>query len=162
VMFFGDPTAAFTRLRHATRPGGRLVFVCWRAFDDNPWMRIPLAAAYGAGVPRMPRPGPEDPGPFSFAEPERVRRILTGAGWKDPSFTPLDLTLDIAAGGGLEAALSQATQIGAASRAIREAPESVRPAAVEAIRVALAPHAEGASVRLAGAMWLVASGNPED
>ena len=157
VMFFGDPQAAFANLRRAMQPGGRLAFVCWRAIAENPWMQVPLHAVYNAGIPRLPKPGPEDPGPFAFADPERVTRVLTGAGWAAPSFSKLDLMLDIAAGGGLQAAVDQATQIGAASRALREGPEELRPAAVEAIRAALAPHASGASLRLPGAMWLVAS-----
>lgn len=157
VMFFGDPIAAFANLRKAAAPGARLVFVCWRPFDENPWMKVPLAAAYAAGVPRQPRPGPEDPGPFSFGDRARVTRILTEAGWSAPAFTPLDLNLDIAAGGGLDAALHQATNIGAASRALREAPEEVRPPAVRAIREALQLHVDGAHVRLPGAMWLVAA-----
>ena len=30
VMFFDDPTAAFTNLAASLRPGGRIVFVCWQ------------------------------------------------------------------------------------------------------------------------------------
>jgi ubiquinone/menaquinone biosynthesis C-methylase UbiE len=30
VMFFADPVAAFVNIRTATRPAGRLVFVCWQ------------------------------------------------------------------------------------------------------------------------------------
>ena len=154
VMFFGDPVAAFANLRRGLRPGGRMVFACWRPIDENPWMQVPLHAAY-RHVPRLPKPGPDDPGPFAFADPARVTRILTEAGWAAPSLTKLDLMLDIAAGGGLEGAVEQATQIGAASRALREAPEETRPAAIAAIRDALAPHADGANVRLGGAIWLV-------
>ena len=156
VMFFGEPTVAFAHLRRALRPGGRLVFVCWRAFEENSWMRVPLQAAY-AHVPRLPRPGPEDPGPFSFADPDRLRRVLTGAGWSAPSVTPLDVELDIAAGGGLEQAVEQACQIGPAGRALREAPEEARSVAVAAIREALAPYLSGATVKLPAAAWLVAS-----
>ena len=35
VMFFEDPTAAFTNIRSALKPGGRLSFVCWRKGDDR-------------------------------------------------------------------------------------------------------------------------------
>jgi len=157
VMFFGDPTAAFAHLRSAARPGGRLVFVCWRGFDQNPWMRIPLHAAYAAGIPRMPRAGPEDPGPFAFADPDRVRRILTDAGWADPVPTPVDVQIDLGAGGGLDRALEQATNIGAASRALREAPEELRRAGVAAIRAALEPHVQGKRVALPGAVWVISS-----
>lgn len=155
VMFFGDPVAAFANLRRAVRPGGRLAFVCWRPISENPWMQVPLHAAYAAGVPRLPKPGPEDPGPFAFADPARVTRILTEAGWPAPRFEPFDAALDIAAGGGLEAAMTQATQIGAASRALHEAPADIRPAAVAAIREALASRLDGGRVALPGAMWLV-------
>jgi SAM-dependent methyltransferase len=156
VMFFGNPVAAFANLRTALRPGGRLVFVCWRAFDENPWMRIPLHAAY-AYVPRLPKPGPEDPGPFAFADPARVERVLTGAGWSAPSFTPVDVMLDLGAGGGLDRALAQATHIGAASRALREAPEETRPPAIAAIRAALEPYVSGETVKLGGAVWVVSA-----
>jgi len=45
VMFFADPTAAFTNLRAALRPGGRLAFICWQPLRENPWLAVPLAAA---------------------------------------------------------------------------------------------------------------------
>jgi hypothetical protein len=56
------------------RPSGRLAFACWRKFDENPWLQVPLRAAL-EHVPPLPRPGPEDPGPFSFASEQRVHRI---------------------------------------------------------------------------------------
>src|SRR5881628_2723223 len=75
VMFFSDPAAAFGNLRTALRPGGRLGFVCWQAVPENPWIAVPLeAAAQHMALPPPPAPGA--PGPFSFADPERVRRIL--------------------------------------------------------------------------------------
>src|SRR5258708_25352813 len=72
VMFFADPTAAFANVIRALKPGGRLILACLRKLGENPWLQVPLHAAYYAGVPRVERPGPEDPGPFSFADPERV------------------------------------------------------------------------------------------
>ena len=41
VMFFADPTAAFTNLRAALRPGGRLAFICWQA----PCLRSSIASS---------------------------------------------------------------------------------------------------------------------
>jgi ubiquinone/menaquinone biosynthesis C-methylase UbiE len=154
VMFFGDPTTAFTRLRRAIKPRGRLVFACWRAPALNPWMAVPLNAAY-QHVPRLPQLGPEDPGPFSFADPERVRRILTAAGFAEPVLKPVDLALDLAAGGGLDAAVNYVLAIGAASRALEGQPDSIRAAAAGSIRRALVEYAEGPSVRLPAAIWLV-------
>ncbi len=80
VMFFAEPAVSFANMRRALRPSGRLVFVCWREPRDNPWLMLPLQAAY-QHVPKLPQLGPEDPGPFSFASEQRVRRILGEAGF---------------------------------------------------------------------------------
>ncbi|HYZ33803.1 MAG TPA: methyltransferase domain-containing protein, partial [Crenalkalicoccus sp.] len=37
VMFFRGPVGAFRHIRAALRPGGRLVFICWRALAENDW-----------------------------------------------------------------------------------------------------------------------------
>src|SRR5262245_44830547 len=82
VMFFVDPAQAFTNLGRALRPGGRVSFVCWQALELNPWMAVPMAAA-AREITFAARPGPEAPGPFSFADPDRVRRVLGKAGLAD-------------------------------------------------------------------------------
>src|SRR5262249_15576542 len=45
VMFFDDPVAAFANIGRALRPGGRLVFTCWRDLMVNDWLMVPAAAA---------------------------------------------------------------------------------------------------------------------
>jgi ubiquinone/menaquinone biosynthesis C-methylase UbiE len=40
VMFFNDPTGAFTHRRRALKPGGRVAFVCWRGMAENDWVRL--------------------------------------------------------------------------------------------------------------------------
>jgi ubiquinone/menaquinone biosynthesis C-methylase UbiE len=82
VMFFVDPARAFSNLGRALRSGGRVSFVCWQALERNAWMAVPMAAAARV-IPSPARPGPEAPGPFSFADPNRVRGILGGAGFTD-------------------------------------------------------------------------------
>jgi SAM-dependent methyltransferase len=160
VMFFGDPAAAFANLRAGTRRGGRLVFACWRPMAENPWMQVPVNAVLPHLPPPTP-PGPEDPGPFAFADPARVRRILTGAGWAEPRFTRFDFPVDLAAGKGLDAAVAGTLQIGAAARALTDQPPALRSAATTSIRAALAPYATAAGgVVLPGAAWVVASENP--
>lgn len=156
VMFFGDPAAAFRNLRQGLVPGGRVRFACWRPIDENPWMRIPLHAAYDH-LPRLPKPGPEDPGPFSFADPARVTRILTEAGFTPPSFARLEIEVDLAAGGSLDDAARHASETGPARRALADQPEQLVAAARESIRQALAACASADGIKLAGAVWLVAA-----
>jgi SAM-dependent methyltransferase len=156
VMFFGDPVAAFANLRTGLAASGRLRFACWRPISENPWLQIPLHAVY-EHAPRLPKPDPEEPGPFAFADAERVTRVLTAAGFTAPSFTPLDIQMDIAAGGTLEDAVIQSSAMGPTKRALVDQPEDIRAAALESIRRALTPYASAAGVSLPGAVWLVAA-----
>jgi SAM-dependent methyltransferase len=156
AMFFGDPVAAFAHMRRAASPGARMAFVCWRPLAENPWMEVPMRAV-SPHVPPRPKSDPQAPGMFAFADPLRVSRVLTAAGWAPPQFDKLDLDLDIAAGRGLEEAVVQSTQIGAVNSWLRGQPAEVVAAAISSIREALAPHLHGASVRLPGAIWLVSS-----
>lgn len=158
VMFFTDPARAFANLRTALKPGGRLAFSCFRGPRDNPWTTIPLEAAY-RHVPRLPKPGPEDPGAFSFAEPARVERILGGAGFAQVKLTPHDVEFDIAAGGGLDAAVENMLEIGPTSRAFDRGDKATRAKLAEALRAALAPHVKGRSVPLGAAIWIVTAKN---
>ena len=108
-------------------------------------------------LPPRPKPNPNAPGMFAFADPERVSEVLTAAGWAAPRLEKLDLDLDIAAGRGLEEAVDQSTKIGAINSWLRNQPAEVVAAAIASVREALAAHLDGASVRLPGAMWLVSS-----
>jgi SAM-dependent methyltransferase len=154
VMFFGDPVTAFANLRRALRRDGRLVFACWRPLDENPWMLLPLQVVLRL-VPPVPRPGPDEPGPFAFGDPERVTQILTTAGFSSPRYIRFEFAMVL--GRSLDEAAEQATAMGAASRALQEQPEEVVKVAREAVRAALAPHFESGRVALPGAVWLVES-----
>jgi SAM-dependent methyltransferase len=154
VMFFAEPALSFANLRRALKPSGRLVFACWREPRDNPFFMAPLQAVY-QHVPKLPPPGPDDPGPFALASEARVRRILGDAGFSGIAMEPVDLSLDVAIGRGLEAAVQGAREIGPAARALAEQPPEVVAAATNSIREALAPFASGASVPLRASIWIV-------
>ncbi|HUN94097.1 MAG TPA: class I SAM-dependent methyltransferase [Burkholderiaceae bacterium] len=159
VMFFADPARSFANLRRALRPGGRACFACWREARANPWLMVPLQAAY-RHVPRLPEVGPDDPGPFSFAREDRVRRVLEAAGFVAIELEQVDLRLDVAAGGGLDNAVQTALRIGPASRALDGQPPDAIVAATASIRAALEPYVDGARVVLAGSTWIVTALNP--
>jgi len=83
VMFFADPVAAFSNVHRALKPGSVLSFACWQAVTSNEWMLVPAMAAVSVlgTLPEMP--GPDAPGPFSMADPDRTRKILESAGFHD-------------------------------------------------------------------------------
>ena len=80
AMFFGDHGAAFANIARALQPGGRLVLVAWQPLAGNEWVRE-ISGALAAGR-ALPTP-PTDRGPFSLSEPDRVRALLSGAGFAD-------------------------------------------------------------------------------
>src|SRR6266404_7442181 len=147
VMFFAEPAISFANMRKALRPSGRLAFACWREPRENPFFMAPLQAAY-KHVPKLPQQGPDDPGPFAFASEDRVNRILGEAGYQGIAMERCDLSFDIAVGGGLEAAVRSALEIGPSSRALEGQPPEVRDAAKESVRDMLAPLVRGESVPL--------------
>ena len=154
VMFFADPARSFANLHKAMRRSGRLAFACWREPRENPFFMAPLQAVY-KHAPRLPPPGPEDPGPFAFASEARVNRVLTEAGFGGIKMEPVDLALDIAIGRGLDVAVQSALEIGPAARALAEQPPDVVAAAANSIREALSAFARGQAVPLPASIWIV-------
>lgn len=158
VMFFAQPSVSFANMRKALRPGGRLAFACWRTPRDNPWMMLGLQEAY-KHVPKLPEVKPEDPGPFAFASEERVHKILGEAGFSNIAMERVDLSLDIATGRGLEAAIESVLAIGPTSRALEGQPLDKIAAATQSIRTMLTAHLKGNSVPLGGSIWIVTAAN---
>jgi SAM-dependent methyltransferase len=154
VMFFADPALSFANMRRAMRRSGRLAFACWREPRENPVFMTPLQAVY-RHVPKMPPPGPEDPGPFAFASEARVKRVLGAAGFTGIAMEPCNLALDVAVGRGLDAAVRSALEIGPAARALAEQPPEVVDAATQSVREVLAPYLKGQTVPLDAAIWIV-------
>jgi SAM-dependent methyltransferase len=154
VMFFADPALSFTNMHRAMRRTGRLTFACWQEPRENPFFMIPLHAVY-RHVPKMPPVGPEEPGPFAFASEARVKGILKAAGFSGIAMEPCKLSLDIAVGQGMDAAVRTGVQMGPASRALTNQSPEIIAAATQSVREALAPHAKGNAVSLGAAIWIV-------
>ena len=151
VMFFDDPARAWRNLHAATRPGGRLAFVCWQLPANNPWSRVPALAALGVSPADVDPPGPFDPGPSSLAEPARVEELLGAAGWQQLRLADLRPTLTL--GRDLDEAVHQVSGTLVVAAAIDRAGEAV---VLRAVRSALEPYVcDDGAVRLASAAWLV-------
>ncbi len=154
VMFFPAPERAFANLRGALKGGGRMAFSCFRTPKENALITTILAAVTDY-VPPLPKLGPEDPGPFSFADPDRVKRILGAAGFKSIALEPVDLQLDVGSGKGLDEAVVNTLEIGPASRALKGQPPETRAKAEASIRAALTPLQQDGKVPLGAGIWVV-------
>ena len=159
VMFFSEPTQAFSHMRKCLRPGGRCVFVCWRTPRDNAWTMTPLSAARAAMGVTPPPADPNAPGPYAFADDARLRAILADAGFASVDLRRLDAMLTV--GETPRAAADGFLQIGPVSRFVREVGVEHAPAIRDAVERALTPLAEPTGhVRLNGSTWVVSAANP--
>jgi SAM-dependent methyltransferase len=163
VMFFDDPEGAFTHLRRALRPGGRVAFACWRGATENEWVRLPMEAIKGL-IPSTAPPDSKMPAPFSFGDRELVAHILTTAGFTEITFAPLDASIPFGHGETREAAIDDAVQLaleaGPLARVLAEQPDDIRARASAAVRAAFAGLPIERSVMTNGAAWIVTARNP--
>ena len=81
-MLMADPAAALAETRRVLRDGGRLAFAVWAGPDRNLWAAIPGMTMVGQG--HLPPPEPGAPGIFAMGDPNRIRELVTGAGFGDP------------------------------------------------------------------------------
>ncbi|ALG15225.1 class I SAM-dependent methyltransferase [Kibdelosporangium phytohabitans] len=86
ITFFADPIAAFSNIRRALAPGGRLAFLCMTALRGTD-----LGAVFDTMVDYLPWPtGDDGTGPTAFADPERTESVLTAAGYTDFACTKVE------------------------------------------------------------------------
>jgi len=156
VMFFADPVAAFINIRRGLKPNGRLAFVCWRALEENPLDIVPLRAA-SPHLPPQPAYVPEAPGPFAFADPDRLRDILESAGFESIEIIAHD---EQVGSGDLDQMLAVCSRVGALGKILRERPE-LRAGALPAVRSALAAYDGPDGVTLDAATWIVIATAPD-
>ena len=154
VMFFDDQVAAFANLRTATRPGGRLAFVAWQPGPMNAWVMTAIAALL-AHVPLPEVPSPGEPGPFAFGDPDHVRGVLDGAGWRDVAVEGVETTLLVGGPGDVDSAMEFYEQDGFGRLLLSKADPEQRAAALAALRETVAERIGPDGLRLGAAVWLV-------
>lgn len=158
VMFFADPVAAFSNLRAALRPGGRLGFICWRRLDENPWAALPLRAV--APHIELPEPPPaEAPGPFSFADPGRVEGVLREAGFGDICRQPHDDMMSVGGMGDIDRIAELMVKLGPIARVLVDADDDTKQLAARVVREAVAPIYRDDRVLLDAATWIFSARN---
>jgi len=88
-MLMADPVVALMETRRVLRRGGPLAFAVWRAAEANPWGAVPGMTLVQRG--HMPAPEPGGPGIFALADPDRIRELVTGAGFGEPELQEITL-----------------------------------------------------------------------
>lgn len=158
VMFFRRPSLAFARLAEALRPGATFGFVCWRAADENEWVRIP-AGALDPFVDVDPTLCDGEPGPFAFADSSRVAGLLGEAGYTNVAVEPFDADVVLSVRG-LTEAVRFVTTTGPAARRLRDADDETKTRAAGALGDRLRAFASEDRIALRGAVWIVTATRP--
>jgi SAM-dependent methyltransferase len=159
LMLLADPVAGLTAIAHSLRPGGRLAATVFRDAAAVPWMSAAVlgAAPHVGALP--PLPLGTEPGPFSFADPARITRILTAAGFDEVRAEPRDVTLDTEDEPGPVA--EWLIEIGPAGSAYREAgPEARAAARAGVVRLIKQFRTPGVGYVLPVGLWLVTANAP--
>ena len=91
-MLMADPAAALSETRRVLRDGGRLAFAVWGPPDRNLWAFLPGFALVEAG--HIPPPEPDAPGIFAMGDPERIRSLVSGAGFTEPDLREVTVDWD--------------------------------------------------------------------
>ncbi|MBY8872038.1 class I SAM-dependent methyltransferase [Micromonospora sp. PLK6-60] len=157
LMFFNDPVVAFTNLRRALRPGGRLVFVCPQVPQENDWYTVPIAALQrrldGAAAA-----GPVESGMFSLAYPTRLVEVLTAAGFTAVRPSALDALMRF--GPDAEVAANFYLGSGPVLALLQQHGDLTREAARETLVEAIGPYQTETGIQIPGRHWLVTANRP--
>jgi SAM-dependent methyltransferase len=151
TMFFQDPEAAFTNLGRALRPGGRLAIVCPHDPSKTEWVAVAFAAAAPhVGIPDLGSPG--GPGPFAFADGDRLRRVLQVGGFRDVTLQAV--TRPVRMGDDAEDVAGFITSLPEAKQLFAGKPRDKIAAATHSLREALEPYAGTTGVVMNETAWL--------
>ncbi len=151
TMFFDDPGAAFTNIRRALRPTGRLVMTVWQAHERNEWDVAIHQSLDAAEAPiALPSRGPD---PFSFADPSAVTEILEAAGFADVTFT--DVHEPVYYGPDVASALDWVRGFTSTINALKRLDTAAVDRALGRLRKALAAHTSDDGVWFDSRAWIV-------
>ncbi len=146
VMFFDDPVGAFTNLRKALRPGGRLVAMVWQSRAENEWAQV-IPATLGGGA------AARDESPFSLGDPDVARGVLRSAGFGEVTF--VEVREQLYYGPDVETAYENVLQLREPLALLAELTPADAERARADLRALLAAHDTGDGVLFDSATWII-------
>jgi SAM-dependent methyltransferase len=153
TMFFDRPVAAFSNIRSALRPDGRLVMMVWQQYDRNEWatsIERALAPDEAEGIR-----SPAAQQPFSLGDQDTVRRILDSAGFAAATFD--DVRASVYYGSDVDAAFEFVSQFAIVQEANARLDVRQRERTMDRLRHLLAAHQRADGVWFNSRAWIVAA-----
>ena len=91
-MLLEDPESALRETRRILKQDGRLALAAWTGPDDNLWSAAPTRALLQRGLV----PPPQDPGQFTWADPNLIIETMEAAGFIEPEVEAVDFVMRFA------------------------------------------------------------------
>ncbi len=149
AMFFGDRVRALANIGRALRPGSRLVLLTWQAITGNEWIRE-FTTALAAGRD-LPTPAPDAPSPFTLADPDVSRSVLTSAGYAEITVEGEEAPMWF----GVDADDAYQLVLGLLGWMLEGLDEDSRARAQDALRATIAAHETPDGVLYESAAWII-------
>jgi ubiquinone/menaquinone biosynthesis C-methylase UbiE len=151
-MLMADPAAALAETRRVLRDGAPFAFAVWSTPERNPWAAVPGMTLVGLG--HLPPPDPSAPGIFALGRPDRIRELVTGAGFPEPEIEEIAFTYVY---DGVDMVWEHVTRLaGPIARVVNALSEDERQATMEAIIKNLEPYRDDdGSYTMPASNWAV-------
>jgi SAM-dependent methyltransferase len=151
AMFFADRVAALANVGRAVKPGGRLVLMTWQSLAAQEWIGS-FTTALAAGRD-LPMPPPDRPGPFTLAEPDVIRSVLSSAGYTGISIDGRSEPMWF----GTDAGDAYEFVLGMLAWMTGGLDEGSRQKAQESLRATIAAHETAGGVMYDSSAWIVSA-----
>jgi hypothetical protein len=106
-------------------------------------------------LPPPEKPDPHAPGPFAFADPQRVEEILRSAGFRDIAVESFARDIRFGEAPTLSESVRKLAMIGPVSRLIAGQEPAVLERVFTSMEEVLAPYYSEGALNLPGAIWFV-------
>ena len=153
TMFFVDPVIAFSHIRSALRPDGRLVMMVWQQHERNEWATS-IERALAPDDAKVAR-SPAAMQAFSLGDPDAVRRILESAGFAAPTFD--DVRTSVYYGSDVDAAFEFVSGFSTVQEMAARLDVHPRERALDRLRQVLTAHRQADGVWFDSSAWIVAA-----
>ena len=91
LMFMPAPASCLQLARDVMKQQARIAIACWSAPDKNPFVGL-LMQTLGKYMD-IPKPPPDTPGIFSMADPDRLRDVISSAGFRNIELEELEINV---------------------------------------------------------------------
>jgi SAM-dependent methyltransferase len=152
TMFFDHPVAAFTNIKRAMRPGGRLVMMTWQSREHSEWSS---AIREALGTSDTSTPASSGPNAFSLADPPTVTATLESAGFIDIAVS--DVREPVYYGRDVATALDWIRSFATTSSALAQQDSVTANQTLARLRDTLAAHLLDDGVWFDSRAWIVAA-----